>query len=419
MSRKIAAIFALASVLAAAGLLAAQTLSQSPAARPIRVGYVGPLSGAYAQNGRDILNGLRLYLEQIGSQAAGRKIELIVEDDEALPANSLTKARKLVERDGVDVMAGGLLSSTGYALAPYIESQQIPMIYPVISADDITQRLRGKWIIRTGYTGSQPNHAFGEYAYNTLKLRKVATIALDYAFGWESVGGFQRTFEASGGKVTQKIWTPVSVHDFAPYLAQVSRDVDAVYALFLGRSALQFMRQYEEFGLRKRILLIGMGTTTDEHVLPAMGDEALGTITVLHYSAALDTPANRAFVAAYRQKYNKLPSYYAESMYTGAHWLVAAIEAVHGNVEDREAFLQALKTVKPTDLPRGPVELDEYGNPIENVYVRKVERVNGALQNTVIATFPRVSQFWKYDPAAYLRLPLYTRQTVPPPPSLK
>jgi len=316
-------------------------------------------------------------------------------------------------------MSGALLSSTGYALAPYIESSRIPMIYPVVSADDLTQRLRGKWIIRTGYTGSQPNHPFGEYAYHTLKLRKVATIALDYAFGWESVGGFQRTFEAEGGQITQKIWTPVSVHDFAPYLAQVSRDVDAVYALFLGRSALQFMRQYQEFGLKKRILLIGAGPTTDEHVLPAMGDEAIGAITALHYSAALDTPANRAFVAAYRGKYNKLPSYYAESMYTGAKWLVAAIEAVHGNVKDREAFLQALKTVRPADLPRGPVELDAYGNPIENVYVRKVERVNGALQNTVIATFPRVSQFWKYDPAAYLRQPLYTRQTVPPPPALR
>jgi branched-chain amino acid transport system substrate-binding protein len=418
-SGRIAAIFALAAVLAATALLAGQTLSQPPAANPIRLGFVGPLSGAYAQNGRDILNGMRLYLEQIGSQAAGRKIELIVEDDEAIPANSLTKARKLVERDGVDVMAGGLLSSTGYALAPYIESSRIPMIYPVISADDLTQRLSNRWIIRTGWSGSQPNHAFGEYAYNTLKVRKVATIALDYAFGWESVGGFERTFKASGGQIVQKIWTPVSVHDFAPYLAQISRDVDAVYALFLGRSALQFMRQYEEFGLKKRILLIGAGTTTDEHVLPAMGDEAIGVITVLHYSAALDTPANRAFVAAYRQKYNKLPSYYAESMYTGAKWMVAAIEAVHGNVKDREAFLHALRTVKPTDLPRGPVELDEYGSPIENVYVRKVERVNGALQNTVIDTFPRVSQFWKYDPAAYLRLPLYTRDTVPPPPALK
>jgi branched-chain amino acid transport system substrate-binding protein len=398
-------------VLVYALFVAVGTLAQS-AKGPIRVGFIVPLSGANAQNGRDILNGFLLYLEEIRYEAAGRKIQLIVEDDEGIPAVGLTKARKLVERDQVHLMAGALLSSTGYALAPYIDSMQIPMVYPVVSADDLTQRRRSKWIIRTGWSGSQPNHPFGEYAYRTLKLRTVTTIALDYAFGWESVGGFQRAFEAEGGVITQKIWTPVSVHDFAPYLAQVSRKVDAVYALFLGRTALQFVRQYQEYGLKDRVRLIGAGPTTDEHVLPSMGDEALGIITVLHYSAALDTPANRTFAAAYRARYQRVPSYYSESMYTGGKWVGAAIEAVAGNVEDRTAFVEALRTATPTGLPRGPVSLDEYGNPIENMYVRRVERVNGVLQNTVIETFPAVSQFWKYNPAEYLKQPLYSRRYV-------
>jgi branched-chain amino acid transport system substrate-binding protein len=382
--------------------------SQS-ANEPIRVGFLTPLSGPYAQNGRDILNGFLLYLEEIGYTAAGRPIQLVIEDDEAIPAVGLTKARKLVERDRVHVMAGGLLSSTGYALAPYIDTARLPMIYPVISADDLTQRKRSRWVVRTGWTASQPNHAFGEYAYRELKLRRVATVALDYAFGWESVGGFERTFEAEGGQVTQKIWAPVSVHDFAPYLAQVSRDVDAVYAVVLGRAGLQFMRQYQEFGLKQRVPLIGGGTTTDEHILPFMGDEAIGVITALHYSAALDTPANRAFAAAYRARYRKLPSYYSESMYTGGKWLVRAIESLHGKVEDADALLDALRKVKVTDVPRGPVESDEYGSPIENVYIRRVERVNGELQNRVIATFPNVSQFWKYAPQDFLKQPLYSR----------
>jgi len=396
-------------IVAAAALVRGQT-----SADPIKIGFIVPLSGPLAQSGRDILNGFVLFLEEIGYRAGGREIQLIVEDDEGIPAVGLTKARKLVESDRVHLMAGALLSSTGYALAPYIDSMKIPMLFPVVSADDLTQRKRSRWIIRTGWSGSQPNHAFGEYAYHTLKYRTVATIALDYAFGWESVGGFQRTFEAEGGRVTQKMWTPVSVHDFAPYLAQISRDVDAVYALFLGRAALQFLRQYEEYGLKTRVPLIGAGTTTDEHVLPVMGDEALGVVTVLHYSAALDTPANRKFAPTYRERYKKVPSYYSESMYTGGKWIAAAIEALQGRVEDREALLSALQNAKPTDLPRGPVELDEYGNPIENVYVRRVERVNGELQNTVIDTFPRVSQFWKYNPAEYLKQPLYSRRFVPP-----
>jgi branched-chain amino acid transport system substrate-binding protein len=393
-----------------AAILAGSQETNGRSEGPIKIGFIAPLSGPNAQNGRDILNGFLLYLGEIGSKVSGRQIDVIIEDDEAIPAVGLTKTRKLVERDKVHLMAGALLSSTGYALAPYIDAMGIPMLYPVVSADDLTQRRRSKWIVRTGYTGSQPNHAFGEYAYHTLELKTVATIALDYAFGWESVGGFQRTFEAEGGRVVQKIWCPVSVHDFAPYLAQISRDVDAVYALFLGRSALQFMRQYQEFGLKRRVRLIGAGTTTDEHVLPFMGDEALDVVTALHYSAALDTPANTAFVAAYRARYDRVPSYYSESMYTGAKWLVAAAQAVHGHVEDSAAFVDALRQVKLTDAPRGPVELDDYGNPIENVYIRRVERVNGQLQNTVIETVPHVSQFWKYNPADYLKQPLYSRR---------
>ena len=396
-------------VVAVALLLAGVLLSAQAPTGPIKIGFLVPVSGPYAQTGRDILNGFLLFLDEIGYRAGGREIELIVEDTEAIPAVALTKARKLVESDQVHLMAGGLLSSTGYALASFVDSMQVPMVYPVVSADDLTQRLGTKWVVRTSYTGSQPNHPFGEYAYETLGYRTIATIALDYSFGWESVGGFRRTFEEAGGRITQQMWTPVSVHDFAPYLAQISRDVDAVYALFLGRSTLQFMRQYQEYGLKDRIPLIGAGPTTDEHALPFMGDEALDVVTALHYSAALDTPANRAFTDAYRTRYNKLASYYAEAMYSGGKWVVAAIEALDGRVEDRAALLKALQDAKPQGLPRGPVELDAYGNPIENVYVRRVERVNGELQNTVIHTFPRVSQFWTYNPADYLAQPLYAR----------
>jgi branched-chain amino acid transport system substrate-binding protein len=156
-------------------------------------------------------------------------------------------------------MTGGMMSSTGYALAPYIDSKEIPMTYPIMAPDDLTQRQRAKWIIRTGWNASQSNHPFGEYAYQVLKFRKVAVVAADMAFGWECSGGFQKTFEESGGKIVQKIWTPMTVTDFSPYLAQIPKDTDAVYGLFAGRSALQFTKQYQEFGLKARIPLIGGG----------------------------------------------------------------------------------------------------------------------------------------------------------------
>jgi branched-chain amino acid transport system substrate-binding protein len=379
----------------------------------IKIGYITPLSGSMAANGKDMLAGAELYLEEIGYQVAGRKIEFIVEDDEANPATGLTKTRKLVEKDGVHIMSGGLMASTGYALAPYIDSKEIPSTYPVMAPDDLTQRQRAKWIVRTGWNASEPSHPFGEYAYQTLKYRKISIIGLDYAFGWECAGGFQQTFESSGGKIVQKIWTPLTVNDFSPYLAQISRDVDAVWAMFTGRSTLQFIKQYQEFGLKGKIALIGGGTLTDEHALPSMGDEAIGTMTALHYSEALDNPANKKFVKAYREKAKKAASYYSEGTYTGMRWIIEAIKAVNGDVENRAKLMEALKKVEIKDVPRGPLRLDDYLNPVQNIYVRKVERVGGDLQNSVTHTFPNVSQFWKFKPEEFLKQPVYSRDFPP------
>ena len=338
--------------------------SWAQAKGPIKIGYITPLTGPMVSNGRDTLAGFQLYLEEIGYQVAGRKIEFIVEDDEAIPATSLTKTRKLVEKDKVHMMSGGLMASTGYAIAPYIDEAQIPMTYPIMAPDDLTQRQRPKWIVRTGWTSSQPNHPLGEYAYQTLKFRKVAIIGLDFAFGWESAGGFQKTFEEAGGKIIQKIWCPLTVTDFSPYLSQISKDADAVYALFAARYAAQFAKQYQEFGLKGKLPLIGGGTCTDEHILPSMGDETLGFITALHYSEALDNPANKKFVKAFREKMKKAASYYSEGSYTGARWIIEAIKAINGDVENRPKLMEALRKVEIKDVPRGPFKLDAYGNPI-------------------------------------------------------
>ena len=394
-------------------ILVSPSASLAQGKGPIKIGFISPLSGGMAAKGKDMLAGIQLYLEEIGYQAAGRKIELIVEDDEAVPATGLTKTRKLVEKDGVHVMTGGLMASTGYALMSYIDSKEIPMTYPIMAPDDLTQRQRAKWIIRTGWNSSQPNHPFGEYAYNVLKFRKIATMALDYAFGWENVGGFQKTFEDAGGKIVQKIWTPLTVTDFSPYLAQISKEAGAVYVMFTGRTTLQFNKQYQEFGLKGRLPLVGGGTTTDEHALPSMGDEALGVMTSLHYSEALNNPANKKFVKAFREKAKKAASYYSEGTYTGARWIVEAIKALNGEVENRPKFMEALRKVELKDVPRGNFKLDDYGNPIQNVYIRKVERVGGELQNTVIHTIPNVSQFWKYKPEEFLKQPVYSREFPP------
>src|SRR5438067_2467685 len=404
----------LRNVVVVAVVLALLTGPAPAQAPPIKIGFITSLTGVAAQAAKDMVNGLTMYLDEIGYQMAGRKVELIVEDSQGRPDVALSKLRKVVEHDRVHLVAGVLFGHLGYALAPKIEEYRIPGMITTAASDDLTQRLKYRWVGRTGWSSSQPSHPFGEYAAKTLGYRRVAVIASDYAFAWEVVGGFQKTFEESGGQIVQKLWVPLGAMDLSPYIARLKRDADAVFTMVAGASTIQFFKQYQDAGLTGKIPLIGGGPAVDEALLPQMGDEALGVMTPLIYSAALDTPANRKFVKEYRAKFGKVPSYFSETNYTSGRWIAEAVKAVGGKVEDREAFLAALRKVEVPDAIRGPVKLDAYGNPIQNVYIRKVERnKDGELQNTVIVTVPAVSQFWKYPPEEFLRQPLYSRD-VPP-----
>ena len=380
---------------------------------PVQVGLLLPVTGVQAANGKDMVNGFQLFLDEQGGKLAGREVKVIIEDDESRPATGLTKLRGMVEGQGIHVLIGPLSAAVGYALRDYIESKKFPAIYPIVSGEDITQRKRTPYIVRPGWASAQPSHPFGKWAYDNLKYRRIAMIGFDFAFGWEVAGGFQRTFEEAGGQVVQKLWSPLGTSDFGPYIAQLKRDVDAVYAVFSGADALRFAKQYEDAGLKTRLPLIGGGTFTDEHVLRTMGDEALGVITALHYSAALNNPVNRKFVQAYETKFKQAPSYYSEGTYVAGLQLKRALEAIGGEAENGERLVAALRKVELADTPRGPIRFDDYGNPIQNIYVRKVERVSGRLQNTVIHTFEKVSQFWTYKPEEYLKNPVYDRNFPP------
>lgn len=404
-------LLALSLVLAVA-LLIVPTLA--PAQKgPIKIGLLIPETGPLAANGKDMANGFQLFFEEQGWKLAGREVKLITEDDEGKPPTGLAKARSLVESQGVHVVVGPLSAAVGYAVAPYVDGKKVPTIFPIVSAEDITQRKRSPYIVRTGWSSAQPSHPFGKWVYDNLSYKKVAMIGYDFAFGWEVAAGFQRTFEEAGGQVVQKLWPPLNTPDFAPYLAQLRRDVDAIYCVFSGADALRFSKQYAEAGLKGKLPLIGGGTFTDEHVLRTMGDEVLGVITALHYSAALTTPANRRFAQAYEAKFKQIPSYYSEGTYVAGIALKAALEGIGGDIENAEKFLGALRRVDLSDAPRGPMRFDDFGNPIQSIYVRRVEKVGGRLQNSVIHTFPAVSQFWTYKPDDFLKNPVYSRDYPP------
>src|SRR5687768_1636867 len=246
---------------------------------PIKIGFTADLTGIAAQPAKDMVNGFTMYLDEVGHQMGGRKVELIVEDSQGRPDVAVAKLRKLVEHDRVHLTAGVLFGHLGYALAPKMEEYRIPSLITVAASDDLTQRLKYRWVVRTGWASSQPSHPFGEHVAKTLGYKKVAVIGSDYAFAWKVVGGFQKTFEESGGQVVQKLWVPLGAMDLSPYISKLRRDADAVLTMVAGASTLQFFKQYQEAGLREKIPVIAGGPAVDESLLPQMGDEALGAVS--------------------------------------------------------------------------------------------------------------------------------------------
>jgi branched-chain amino acid transport system substrate-binding protein len=264
--------------------------------------------------------------------------------------------------------------------------------------------------VRTCYTSSQVSHPLGEYAAKKLGYKRVVTIASDYAYGWEVTGGFQQCFEESGGKVIQKIWAPLGFKDFTATFKDLKKDCDAIFLCNVGQSAEIIPKQLREMGYKGP--LIGTTASFDESFYPRMGDEIVGAISSSLYSTAIDTPENKNFVKAYKAKFNEDPSYFSEHGYVTAMWIDKALQSIKGDVSDHNKILAALKKVE-LKAPRGPVKLDAYGTSIDNVYIRKVERKNGKLQNTVVYTYPNVSQFWKYDPETYMKQPSYSKDYPP------
>ena len=401
-----------------AGCLGVGVAAAAPAgAEELRIGYIAPVTGIFAQVGKDMVDGFQLYLAEHNNKLGGMDVKFIVEDDQGKPDAGVTKAKKLILQDKVHMFIGGLLASTGYAVAPVSTAEKTLYISSVSSADDLTQRQLGKYpyFLRTSWTSSQPHHALGQWACDQ-GYKKAVVIAADYAFGYETVGGFQRAFEDCGGKVIQKIWPPLGTKDFGPYIPTIKADTDIIFTTMVGPMALQFPKQLRAAGNSKPIL--GSGVSYDEFVLPFMGNEVIGDVSALHYSAAIDTPGNQTFVKAYRSKYGKVPGYYSENNYSTAMWIDQAIQRAGGKYPGPEQFIKVMQSIK-LDAPRGPIELDENRNPVENVYIKKVEKKKmfgsdkDELWNTVIKTYPHVSQFWTYGKEKFLAQPVYDRDFPP------
>lgn len=390
--------------MAAPGLLFAQSNDS------FRIGLLAAKTGPLASGGIDMELALAMFLKERNSTLAGRKVELIVADTAGVPATARTKCQELVEKNNIDCLIGPLAAFEALAINDYVVQKEIPTI-GVAAAEDMTQRQANPWFVRVTATAAQCAYPLAEYAAKELKYKRMITMADDFAYGHEMCAGFQRVFEDNGGKIIQKIFPPLTAPDYGSYVASI-KSADAIFLGTAGSNGFRFLRQFIEYGLKDKMAVIGGMTALDESVLRNMGDEALGILTTSFYSAELDNKANQAFAPAFRKQNKYDPGYYAAGTYIAGEVLEAALKTMAGKAHDKKALIGSIRSAS-TDTIRGVVKFDEFGNIIGNAYIRKVTRKDGRLVNSVIKTYPDVSQFWTYDKAAFLKNPVYSRDYPP------
>lgn len=367
------------------------SLQTARAEEPVKIGLILPMTGPFASTGRQIEAAAKLYVQQHGA-VAGRTIELIVRDDAGVPDTTKRLAQDMVVNDKVSVLAGFGLTPLALAAAPIATRGKVPEIVMAAATSSITAA--SPYVVRTSQTVPQIADTIGVWAAKN-GIGSVVTIVTDYGPGIDSETWFKKGFEANGGKVLESLRVPLANPDFAPFLQRAAdAKPKAVFVFVPSGPGSVFIRQFAERGLDKDgIKLIGMGDVVDDDIVNGMGDPAIGVITAQHYSAAHDSLANKAFVDAFRKAAGTRPNYMAVGGYDGMALIYKALEKTGGKT-DGTALIEAMKG-QSWESPRGPITIDPATRDIvQNVYMRKVERVNGELYNVEFETFPAVK-----DPA--------------------
>jgi branched-chain amino acid transport system substrate-binding protein len=376
--------------------------SAKAVARPIKIGYVACFTGPMAGMGGDMRDTWLLYLDKIGNKVAGREIQVISEDTQMKPDVGLTKIRKLVEKDKVDMLAGIFSSGVAYAIRDYVHRHKVPLMLCNAGADDLTKQKRSPYIFRSSYANTQDNALFGEYIYHKLGKRELVLMGQDYPAGWEWCGSLAYGFIMNGGKVIQEFYTALGTSDFAPYLTAFNREADVVYGFYSGAEAVRFQTQFTEYGLRDKVLYTGGINSCDNYVASQVGDMIVGAIAC-GIKGDPDHPEFKAYVQAFKNKFGHEPNTFGDASYMGAQLTIAALQKVKGKIEDKEGFLKALRGVRIPDTGWGPLSFDEYQNIVHDVRILKVAKVGNQYRYDIVHTYPQVNQFWQYTPEEWFK----------------
>ncbi|MCA1455237.1 ABC transporter substrate-binding protein [Bradyrhizobium sp. BRP22] len=376
-------------LLVAGALAVAATVPHARAQEEtVKIGLIVPMTGGQASTGRQIDNAIKLYMQQKGDTVAGKKIEIILRDDAAVPDNTKRMAQELIVNEKVNVIAGFGVTPAALAAAPLATQAKVPEIVMAAGTSIITER--SPYIVRTSFTLAQSSTIIGDWAVKN-GIKKVATLTSDYAPGNDALASFKEHFVAGGGEIVEEVKVPLANPDFAPFLQRMKDSKpDAMFVFVPAGQGGNFMKQYAERGLDKSgIKVIGPGDVMDDDLLNNMGDAALGAVTAHLYSAAHPSQINKEFVAAYKKAFNNRPGFMAVGGYDGIHLIYEALKKTGGDATG-DKLIAAMKGMK-WESPRGPISIDpETRDIVQNIYIRKVEKVDGELYNVEFATFEAV-----------------------------
>lgn len=356
----------------------------------LAVGIMVPLSGTYASLGRDMINGFQLYLDEHGGQLAGRPVRIVEGETEANPEIGLRVARRFIEEERLPVVTGIVSSAVALGVRDLFDERQVPLIVSNAGANDVTRAQRSPVIFRTSFSNWQPAFSVGQWAAENLDVDTWFIIAPDYAAGHEDAAAFREAFADAGKEIVAEAFPPFgTTEDYQPFLSQIRQsEAGGVFAFFSGGEAISFVQQFRDFGLKDQLTLIGPGFLTDEGVLPAQGDAALGIRTSLHWTPLLDIPKNQEFTQAYEEAFGMQATVFSVQSYDAAQLIDLGLADYDGDLNEGAAVAEALAGVGELDSPRGPFRLDpDTHNPIQPFYLREVQEVEGAeggLANAVI-----------------------------------
>ena len=354
-----------------AALCAASLTAHAQQKPPLKVGFMLPYTGTYASLGNMIESGFKLYVQEQGGKLGGRELQYFKVDDESEPSKATDNVNKLIKRDQVDVLVGTVHSGVALAMARAAKENNTLLIVPNAGADAITGPLCAPNIVRSSFSNWQPGYAAGVIA-SQKGHKRAMTITWNYAAGAETVKGFTEAFEKGGGKVLKDLTVPFPNVEFQALLTEIAaQKPDVVFAFFAGGGAVKFVKDYAAAGLNKTVPLVASGFLTDG-TLEAQGDSAQGILTALHYADNLDTPRNNAFRKSFALTYKTNADVYAVQGYDAAQILAAGLNAVKGDLTQRDALATAMRKTS-VDSPRGKFTLSAAGNPVQDIYMREAK----------------------------------------------